>query len=205
MYIISESFIQWAFAMAMASLSRVRRKSCSRRSRHSNYQPNRPPTSVLLVLKIKFLANILANVRCVIKGIAEVASFGTRRPVCPATENHVLGDIKNPRPEKSRHIRSRGGRALFSQYHSRLSEIQLALWTIVGVGLFGNFETEAHNVSAHAVERTSRFLQPLSLFAIRSALRRLTSSAAIAIWISQHRRCAITLPHRSASRSWAPS
>ena len=113
MYIISESFIQWAFAMAMASLSRVRRKSCSRRSRHSNYQPNRPPTSVLLVLKIKFLANILANVRCVIKGIAEVASFGTRRPVCPATENHVLGDIKNPRPEKSRHIRSRGGEHCF--------------------------------------------------------------------------------------------
>jgi hypothetical protein len=38
----------------MASLCGVRRKLCSRRSRHPNYPPNCPPTSVLLVLKIKF-------------------------------------------------------------------------------------------------------------------------------------------------------
>ena len=76
MYIISESFIQWAFAMAMASLSGVRRKFCTGRFREKqNNPPNCPPTSVLLVLKLKFYKIICF----VLMEIAETPSFGTRK------------------------------------------------------------------------------------------------------------------------------
>ena len=43
-----------------------------------NYPPNCPPTSVLLVLKMKFFAK---NICFVLMEIAKAASFGTRRSV----------------------------------------------------------------------------------------------------------------------------
>jgi hypothetical protein len=111
--------------------------------------------------------------------------FGTRRSVCPAGENRAVGDSKTPHSERSRHIRSRSGPGLRSPTMVVVSEIHLALRTIVGLDLFGDFETEARNGSARADGRTSRLLQPPSLFAIRSELRKPTSSAAVGISISQ--------------------
>ena len=50
----------------------------------SKLPPNRPPTSVLLVLKMKFFEHI----RFILKQIAKAASFGIRRlMVYPAFEN----------------------------------------------------------------------------------------------------------------------
>jgi hypothetical protein len=95
-----------------------------------------------------------------LKEIAEVASSGPEGRSAPQQRNKSLLTSRLHYQRSCDTFGAAGVEHSFSQYHRRLSEIQLALGTIAGVGLFGNFETEAHNVSAHAVERTSRFLQP---------------------------------------------
>lgn len=80
MYMISEYFIQWLFDAAVPR-SAVHHGSsapggCAKRCReHQNNPPNCPPTSVLLVLKLKFYTKRFALYS------GKAASFGNRRSI----------------------------------------------------------------------------------------------------------------------------